>query len=92
MHPMMEQMETAAAIFMVLALWNFWDRMYTYCMNRSIALIEICKGYTTKQCARRKCGKRTNIGASETFKCWNCKYKRPRDIKVSCFAWLHAFL
>jgi len=80
------------AIFMVLALCNFWDRMYTYCVNRGIALIEICEGYTTKQCARRKCGKRTNVGASETFKCWKCKYERSRDIKVSCFARLCVIL
>ncbi len=71
------------AMFMVLALCNYWDRMYTYCVNHGIALIEICEGYTTKQCARCDCGKKTNVGASETFKCWNCKYTRLRDIKVS---------
>lgn len=70
------------AVFQVLSLCSYWDRTFIYCVNRGIVLVEICEGYTTKQCPGPNCGMLNNVGAKKVFKCARCQYTCPRDIKV----------
>ena len=55
------------AVFGVLALCSYWDRMFIYCVNRGIDLVEVCEAYTTQQCPC--CHKRIKVGAAKEFKC-----------------------
>jgi hypothetical protein len=64
--------------FGYLALASFHDRMEIRCENVGAVLLNVCEGYTTKQCF--SCNGHVNVGAKKVFRC-RCGYRRHRDLK-----------